>query len=103
MLHLNSSLHHCSESEVGGHLKVAVEVGPLVAQPATHQVEAVLVLPAWLKIILAAFIMMGIHHRHNVHAWLLIILVIVTVMEKDVKATCPTHRMSIYHISYTIF
>ena len=33
-------------------LKVAVEVSPLVAKPATHQVEAVLVLPAWLKIII---------------------------------------------------
>lgn len=31
------------------HLKVAVEVSPLVAKPATHQVEAVLVLPAWLS------------------------------------------------------
>ena len=33
------------------HLKVAVEVCPLVAKPATHQVETVLVLTTWLRII----------------------------------------------------
>ena len=32
-------------------LKVAIEVGPLVAKPATHQVETVLVLSTWLRII----------------------------------------------------
>ena len=48
-------------------LKVAVEVSPLVAKPATHQVEAVLVLPAWLQIIIG----------------------VKTLMENVIKATCP--------------
>ena len=32
-------------------LKVAIEVGPLVAKPATYQVETVLVLSTWLRIV----------------------------------------------------
>ena len=32
-------------------LKVAIEVSPLVAKPATYQVETVLVLSTWLRIV----------------------------------------------------
>ena len=42
------------------HLKVAVEVRPLVAKSATHQVEAVLVLPTWLQIIVVIMIVVMI-------------------------------------------